>query len=137
MDQDRLFETTPEATVHEALKEMRAKKIGSLLVVFAGQLAGIVSERDYAWKVELEGRTAKGTLVKEIMTPRADLVTVTPAATLEEAMELMDMHHIRHIPVLEKGELLGLISIRDVIAGIVRHHEFLEQEMRSYISRPG
>lgn len=127
----------PEKTVLEALERMKENKSASLIVVYAGEPAGILTERDYAWKVELKGRTAKGTLVKEIMTPRNELVTVTPGATLEECMSLMTEHHVRHMPVMDKGELIGLIAIEDVVAGIARHYEFLLEEAKSYISRPG
>jgi CBS domain-containing protein len=137
MHQEEVFTIDPESTVLEALGKMREKKIGSLIVAFAGQPAGIFTERDNAWKVELEGRTAKSTLVKEVMTPRAQLVTTSPGATLDECMAQMVEHHVRHMPVMENETMIAILSIMDVMTGLVRYYEFLTQEMRSFISQPG
>lgn len=137
MGQRNLVMINPDETVYEALSVLAENKIGSLVVGSWGKISGIFTERDYARKVELAGKTAVGTLVKDVMTPEKELITVTPMTTLEECMELMYKHHIRHLPVKENGHIVDIISIRDVTDGIVRHHKFLSEELQSYISQPG
>jgi len=108
---------TPGKSVYEALRLMADKDIGALLVVEDNKLVGIISERDYARKIILHGKSSKETLVKEIMTPK--LVTVHPDQTVNECMELMSKFHIRHLPVVLEGQVLGVISIMDVVRDII------------------
>ena len=99
-----IWSVAPEATVYDAIALMAAKSIGAVLVISEGTLIGIVSERDYARKVILQGRSSKETQVREIMT--ADLVTVTPEITVDDCMKVMTYSRIRHLPVLERVGLL-------------------------------
>ena len=108
---------TPGSSVYEALRLMADKDVGALLVVEDDKLVGIISERDYARKIILHGKSSKETLVKEIMTPK--LITVHPDQTVNECMELMNNHRIRHLPVVLEGRLLGVISIGDVVRDII------------------
>jgi CBS domain-containing protein len=107
----------PDETVFEALRLMAEKRVGALLVTQNDQLIGILSERDYARKVILEGKTSRGTLVSEIMT--AEVVTVHPSQTVHECMELMTNKRIRHLPVVLDEKIMGVVSIGDVIRVIM------------------
>jgi CBS domain-containing protein len=113
-----VWSIAPEETVLEALKLMAHKNVGVLLVMTQDTLKGIISERDYARKVILKNRASKDTLVKEIMTP--NVITIHPDQTVEEAMELMTNHHIRHLPVVESDNVLGVISMGDVVQFIIK-----------------
>jgi CBS domain-containing protein len=113
-----VWSIAPEETVLQALKMMAHKNVGVLLVMTHDTLNGIISERDYARKVILKNRASKDTLVKEIMTP--NVITIHPDQTVEEAMELMTNHHIRHLPVLENDTVLGVISMGDVVQFIIK-----------------
>jgi CBS domain-containing protein len=111
----------PDAPVYEALKVMSEKNIGALPVrEGGGRVVGIVSERDYARKVVLLGKTSQGTRVADIMTPAELMVSVKPDASLETCMELLTLHHIRHLPVFAKERLIGIISSRDVIQAAIQ-----------------
>ena len=121
----------PDASVYEALKLMADKDVGALLVLEAGKLVGIISERDYARKVILKGKFSKDTPVHEIMTTR--LVYVRPEQTIQECMALMTDQHIRHLPVLAGAELVGLVSIGDLVKAIISEQEFLIQNLQDYI----
>jgi len=121
----------PDASVYEALKLMADKDVGALLVLEAGKLVGIMSERDYARKVILKGKFSKDTLVREIMTVR--LIIVHPEQTVQECMALMTDRHIRHLPVLAGEELVGLVSIGDLVKAIISEQEFLIQNLQDYI----
>lgn len=121
----------PDASVYEALKLMADKDVGALLVLEGGKLAGIISERDYARKVILKGKFSKDTPVHEIMTKR--LVYVRPEQTVQECMALMTDQHIRHLPVLAGEELVGLVSIGDLVKAIISEQEFLIQNLQDYI----
>ena len=123
----------PDATVYEALTLMAEKDVGALLVLDnAGQLVGILSERDYARKIVLKGRTSRETPVREIMTEK--VVWVRPDQTIEECMALMTNKHIRHLPVMEEGRLLGVISIGDVVKDIISEQEFVIAQLENYIT---
>lgn len=126
--QQKLLQVSPDTSVIIALDTMREAKVGALLVMEGEHFAGIFTERDYAWKVELETKTAARTTVAEIMTPAEKVVSCSQFTTLEEALIRMDDHHIRHLPVIEDGKVLGMISIRDVMHGITRHQIFLAQQ---------
>ncbi len=121
----------PDASVYEALKLMADKDVGALLVLEGGKLVGIISERDYARKVILRGKFSKDTPVHEIMTTR--LVYVHPEQTIQECMALMTDQHIRHLPVLAGADLVGLVSIGDLVKAIISEQEFLIQNLQDYI----
>lgn len=121
----------PDASVLDALKLMAEKNVGALLVVKNDRLAGIVSERDYARKVVLLGKSSHGTPVKEIMTERP--ICVRPDNTVEECMALMTDKHIRHLPVIENEKLIGVLSIGDLVKETISEQQFVIQQLESYI----
>jgi CBS domain-containing protein len=121
----------PEAPVFLALEIMAEKNVGALLVVEGKRLVGIFSERDYARKVILKGKTSRDTPVREIMTSR--VVHVDPAQTINDCMTLMTENRIRHLPVLDAGELVGVISIGDVVKAIISEQEFVIEQLQNYI----
>jgi CBS domain-containing protein/CheY-like chemotaxis protein len=127
-----LHTVTPDATVFEAIQQMDKHCVGALLVVRGAELAGIISERDYARKVILEGRSSKSTLVREIMS--AKVVYVTPAQSMEECMALMTHKRIRHLPVLDNGKLVGMVSIGDLVRATIAEKNFLIEQMGKYIT---
>ena len=115
-----VWSIAPTATVFEALKLMSDKNIGALPVRDKGKsVVGIVSERDYARKVVLLGKTSRETPVELIMTPASQMITIQPDAPLETCMALMTIHHIRHLPVFADERLIGIISSRDVIQAVI------------------
>ncbi|HUJ49466.1 MAG TPA: CBS domain-containing protein [Bryobacteraceae bacterium] len=122
----------PTATVYEAIQEMSDKGVGALLVMSKGRLEGIISERDYARKVILKDRSSKQTAVGDIMT--TELVTVAPKDTVEECMRLMTEHRIRHLPVLDGEEVVGIISIGDLVNWIINAHEETIGALQGYIA---
>ncbi|NMC65415.1 MAG: CBS domain-containing protein [Acidobacteria bacterium] len=122
---------SPEATVYEALKIMADKDIGALIVVKNGQVAGIISERDYARKVMLKGKSSLETPVKDIMS--TEIYYVGPEATAEECMALMTEKRIRHLPVMENGKLTGVISIGDVVKSIISTQKVTIEHLQNYI----
>lgn len=121
-----------DATVYDALKLMAEKNIGAVLVMDGGCLEGILSERDYARKVILQGKTAEETPVGEIMTER--VVYVRPEQRTEECMALMTDKRVRHLPVLENDQVIGVISIGDVVKAIISHQEFIIEQLEHYIT---
>ncbi len=123
----------PDARVFDALKLMAEKNIGALLVVENDKLVGIVSERDYARKVILHGKSSHDTPVREIMSAR--VVCVQPGNTVEECMALMTDKHIRHLPVIENEKLLGVLSIGDLVKETISEQQFMIQQLESYIHR--
>lgn len=129
---NKVHAISPEATVFEALERMAAHDVGALMVMQDDQLVGIFSERDYARKIILMGRISKDTRVGEVMT--SDLITVTPETTVADCMNLMTDHRMRHLPVLEDGKLVGVISIGDVVKAIITQQEFMIAELESYIA---
>jgi CBS domain-containing protein len=121
----------PGATVYEAIAEMAEIGVGALPVVANGQLVGIVSERDYARKVILQGRSSRETLVREIMTESP--ITVSPTHTVDECMRIVTDRHIRHLPVMEGGELIGIVSIGDLVKAIISTQAFTIDQLHTYI----
>lgn len=119
-DNQEVWTISPTATVYDALKLMSDKNIGALPVKDKGKnVVGIVSERDYARKVVLLGKTSKETSVEIIMTPASEMITIQPGASLEDCMGLMTIHHIRHLPVFAGERLIGIISSRDVVEAVI------------------
>ena len=120
------------STAYEALELMAEKNIGALLVMEDDRLVGVFSERDYARKVILKGKSSKHTIVGELMT--SNPITVTADRTLPECMVLMTNNHIRHLPVLDGGIVLGVVSIGDIVHAIITQQEAMIQELESYIT---
>lgn len=128
-----VWSVSPDDTVYEALDVMAEKNIGAVLVLDEeGDLVGIMSERDYARKIILQRRTSRETLVRDIMT--SDVVYVRPEQTVEDCMALMTDKRIRHLPVLEDGELIGVVSIGDVVKAIISEQEFIIEQLENYIT---
>lgn len=121
----------PQSTVLEAISLMADKGIGALVVMEGESVAGIVSERDYARKIALMERSSYNTEVSEIMT--ADVIFVTPGQSNEECMTLMTEKRLRHLPVIEDGKLIGLISIGDLVKDIISDQKFMIQQLEQYI----
>ena len=121
----------PSSTVLEALKVMAEKEIGAVIVIDGEHLVGIFSERDYARKVVLQGKSSKDTPVREIMTDK--VVCVRPEQTIDDCMGLMTDKRIRHLPVLEDKKVIGVISIGDVVKEMLSEKEFVIKQLESYI----
>jgi len=130
-----IWSTTPNATVFEALKVMAEKDIGAMPVLNGKELVGIFSERDYARKIILKGKSSKETYVSEIMS--TNLITVTPNQTNEQGLVLMNAKHIRHLPVLQEDELIGFISIGDLLKSIINEQKEEIDIMGHYINEKG
>ena|SRR5689334_21742295 len=122
----------PDACVYEALEVMSDRDIGALPVTSGGQLVGMLSERDYARKVKLMGRSSKETAVSEIMSTH--VVTASPDDTVDECLRLMTAHRIRHLPVIESGRITGLISIGDLVNWIIREQAETIDHLHTYIA---
>lgn len=122
---------TPEASVFDALRLMADKNIGALLVVSGGKIAGIMSERDYARKVILHGKSSHDMLVREIMSEK--VVTVQPEQTVEDCMTLMTGKRIRHLPVVNGDKIVGLLSIGDLVKEVIAEQEQTIKQLESYI----
>ena len=122
---------SPEASVLEALRLMAEKEVGALVVLESERLAGIFSERDYARKVILHGKSSKDTPVREIMT--AKVVYVRPEQSVEECMALMTDKRIRHLPVLQDNRVIGVISIGDVVKEVISEQRFVIEQLEQYI----
>jgi CBS domain-containing protein len=127
-----IWSVAPDDSVYDALKLMADKNVGAVLVTDAGDLVGILSERDYARKVILKGRTSRDTPVREIMTEK--VVYVRPDQTTDECMALMTDKRVRHLPVIEDDRLIGIISIGDVVKAIISEQEFMIEQLENYIT---
>lgn len=122
----------PGASVYEAVKLMAEKNIGALLVMEGGKIVGMITERDYARKTALAGRSPRETPVGEIMT--APVMYVRPDQTNEECMALMTDNRLRHLPVLDNGRLIGLLSIGDLVKDIISEQQFIIEQLEHYIT---
>jgi len=118
-------------SVYDAIKLMAEKGIGALLVMDGDSIAGIVTERDYARKIVLQDRSSKATRVEEIMTSRVRYVE--PSQSIDECMALMTEHRMRHLPVLEDGKLVGLVSIGDLVKSVIADQQFTISQLEHYI----
>jgi CBS domain-containing protein len=122
----------PDASVFEALELMARGEVGALVVVEAESVCGLLSERDYARKVVLKGKRSTETKVREIMTP--EVICVSPKQKADACMALMTERRIRHLPVLEEGRLVGIVSIGDVVKSIIAEQQFTIEQLEHYIT---
>ncbi len=127
-----IYSLRPDASVYEAIKMMADKHVGAVLVLTGDVLVGILSERDYARKVILQGKASKQTPVSEIMSQPVHVIT--PDCTVDEAMSLMTEKRIRHLPVLEAERVTGVISIGDLVRSIIESQEATIQHLHGYIT---
>jgi len=126
-----VYTVSPDETVLEAIRKLADLGIGSLVVVENGKPVGLFSERDYTCKVALEGKHSKETPVREVMSER--LVVVRPDTTTNECMALMTENRIRHLPVVEEGKLVGLVSIGDIVKDIISEQQFVIEQLEQYL----
>ena len=126
-----VFSVGPEAPVLEAIRAMAEHHVGALLVMSGDVLAGIVSERDYARKVILRGRSSSDTPVRDIMT--SPVLTVSPETSVEQCMQLVTDKRVRHLPVLEAGRVVGMVSIGDLVKAVIAEQQQQIQQLESYI----
>ena len=129
---NQVWQIPPSATVYEALSQMAERSVGALPVVSDGKLVGIITERDYARKVILQGRSSRHTRVSEIMTPEP--VTITVEFTVKQCLEIMSMRRFRHLPVIEQGHVCGIISIGDLVVAVITNQAFTIEQLESYIA---
>ena len=129
---EQVWTISKDSTVLESLELMAEKRIGSLLVLEGGQVIGIFTERDYARRVGPDRRQPEETRIEEVMT--RELITVDPNQTVNDCMMLMTENHIRHLPVMDEGRLVGIISVGDVVKDIIEELEFHVEQLKSYIT---
>ena len=127
----KLLSISPDASVFDALKLMAEKEVGALVVLDGERLAGIFSERDYARKVILHGKSSKDTAVREIMTHK--VICVRPEQSVEDCMALMTDMRVRHLPVLQEKKVIGVISICDVVKEVISEQKFVIEQLEHYI----
>ena len=127
-----IWSVPPEAWIYDAIEIMANKYVGALLVISNDKLVGIISERDYARKVILQGKSSKQTQVREIMT--SPVIFVGPGHTVEDCMKIMTNNRIRHLPVVNNEKVLGVVSIGDLVKWIVSAHQETIQELQHYIT---
>jgi CBS domain-containing protein len=123
---------SPETTVFDALKQMAERNIGALVVLEGSRVAGLVTERDYARKVVLMSKSSKETPVREIMT--SQVMYVSPERSSEECMALMTEGRFRHLPVMEGGRLVGVVSIGDLVKDVISEQKFLIEQLQHYVA---
>jgi CBS domain-containing protein len=128
---NEVFTISPNITVFDALKILAEKNIGALIVTKNDKVVGIFSERDYARKIILKGKSSIVTTVSELMT--TNVLYVSPADSIDDCIDLMSDNHIRHLPVLEEEKLVAIISIGDVVKHIIKHQKFQIRELEKYI----
>ena len=127
-----IWSVRPDQTVYDAIEMMADKGVGALLVMSGGKLEGIISERDYARKVILQGRSSRTTVIQEIMT--STVISVSPKEAVEECMELMTRNRIRHLPIIENERVIGIVSIGDLVKWLVTEQEETIEHLHNYIS---
>jgi len=128
----QMFSLAPDDTVYDAVELMAERGVGALLVLNGTKLVGILSERDYARKVILQGRRSQDTPVSDIMTTK--VICVSRDRTIDECMALMTDKRIRHLPVVEDDEVIGIISIGDVVRAVIREKQFMIEQLERYIT---
>jgi len=128
----RVVKVRPEQSVLEAIKVLAQEDVGAAIVMTGERLAGIFSERDYTRKVILKGRSSDSTRVEEIMTP--NVIVVSPRTRTRECMALMSEKAIRHLPVVDEGRVVGMVSIRDIVSDIIADQDFTIEQLEHYIS---
>lgn len=128
----QVYSVAPEATVYDAVKEMADRAVGALLVMEGEKLVGVLSERDYARRVILEGRSSKQTPVREIMTSR--VVYGRPEQSVEDAMAIMTEKRIRHLPVMKDEKVIGIVTLGDAVKDLLSEKEFLIEQLENYIN---
>ena len=128
----RVVKVTPDQSVLDAIKILATENIGAAMVMSGDRLAGIMSERDYTRKVILKGREAETTKVQEIMT--ANVVVVNPRTKTRDCMAIMTEKGIRHLPVVDEGRVIGMVSIRDIVGDIIADQDFTIEQLEHYIS---
>ena len=126
-----IWSITPDASVYEAIKLMADRNVGALLVLESGKLVGVISERDCTRRLILEERAAKDTQVREVMT--SGVIYVRPDQTIEDCMALMTAKRVRHLPVFADDQLIGIVSIGDLVKDIISEQEFVIQQLEHYI----
>lgn len=129
------YSISPEASVFEALQLMAEKNVGAVMVVEKGQMVGIFTERDYARKIVLKGKCSLETPLSEIMT--SEMITVHPEQNLEDCMSLMTQYHIRHLPIMDNGRLVGMVSMRDLVEALLSKKDSTIENLENYILGQG
>ena len=127
-----VWSIAPYATVYSAIEIMAARRVGALVVLSDANLVGILSERDYAWRVILMGRSSKETLVKEIMS--FPVITCSPEQSVTDCLWTMTAHRVRHLPVAERGRLLGIVSIGDLVGSLLQIQAHTIDQLQTYIT---
>lgn len=130
-DIDEIWSVSPTDTVFQAIQEMADKRAGALLVMDEGAMVGIISERDYAREVILKGRASKQTLVGEIMSKK--VISVPSTHSVQNSLELMTQHHIRHLPVVDDGNVVGVVSIGDLVKDVISFQQATIEQLENYI----